>query len=102
MLLCSNQTETGNECKLCGNSFKIMFILFVLVRTPPYLQVGKETVKTSKDEELKKDMPPSFDIVEDACTKLVEASEGLREDQSSQPHHVLLLAGARGTVTSYI
>ena len=41
-------------------------------------------------------MPPSFVIVEDACSKLVEASEGLNVDQSSQHHHVLLLEGARG------
>lgn len=41
-------------------------------------------------------MPPTFLMVEDACRKLVEASEGLSADQSSQPHHVLLLEGARG------
>ena len=59
-------------------------------------QVGKQTVETSKDEILKKDMPPTFVMVEDASSKLVEASEGLSVDQSSQPHHVLLLEGARG------
>ena len=63
----------------------------------PLLQVGKETVKSSKDEILKKDMPPTFLTVEDASKKLLEASEGLRVDQSSQHHHVLLLEGARGT-----
>lgn len=41
-------------------------------------------------------MPPSFVMVEDASSKLLEASEGLSVDQSSQPHHVLLLEGARG------
>ena len=43
-------------------------------------------------------MPPSFVTVEDACTKLVEAADGLNEDQSSQHHHILLLEGARGAL----
>ena len=60
------------------------------------MQVGKQTVESSKDELLKKDMPPSFVIVENACGQLLEAAEGLNADQSSQPHHVLLLEGARG------
>ena len=61
---------------------------------PP--QVGKQTVESSKDDILKKDMPLSFVVVEDACAKLVEAAEGLNLDQSSKPHHVLLLEGSRG------
>ena len=62
----------------------------------PVLQVGRETVKTSKDELLKKDMPPSFVMVEEACRKLQEAADGLNKDHFSQTHHVLLLEGARG------
>ncbi|CAI8028993.1 Vinculin [Geodia barretti] len=60
------------------------------------INVGKQTVESSKDELLKKDMPPSFVTVEDACKKLQEAADGLSADQSSQPHHTLLLQGARG------
>jgi vinculin len=60
------------------------------------ITVGKQTVESSKDELLKKDMPPSFVTVEDACRALKEAADGLNADQSSQHHHALLLEGARG------
>ena len=60
-------------------------------------QVGKQTVESSKDELLKKDMPPSFVMVEVACRELQGAAVGLSEDHSSQEHHVMLLSGARGT-----
>ena len=80
---------------------KSLFCVFIYISTGQKscvspCQVGKQTVESSKDELLKKDMPPSFVTVHDACSKLQTAAEGLNADHSSQTHHVLLLEGARG------
>ncbi|KAK7919181.1 hypothetical protein WMY93_010465 [Mugilogobius chulae] len=38
------------------------------------VRVGKETVQTTDDQIMKRDMPPAFIKVENACTKLVQAA----------------------------
>ena len=60
------------------------------------MQVGKQTVAGTKDDQLKKDMPPTFKIVEESTDTLVEASKGLAADAESKPHKKMLLDGARG------
>ncbi len=50
----------------------------------------------SKDELLRRDMPGSFGMVEEASQALVSASQGLAADPESGEHRKLLLNGARG------
>ena len=51
---------------------------------------------STKDDQLKKDMPPTFKMVEDSTDTLIEASRGLAADAESKPHKKMLLDGARG------
>ena len=51
---------------------------------------------STKDEQLKKDMPPTFKMVEESTDTLIEASKGLSTNAESKPHKKMLLDGARG------
>ena len=53
-------------------------------------------METTKDEQLKKDMPPTFETTELATKTLIEASTGLREQPELKANRMLLLDGARG------
>ena len=59
-------------------------------------KVGKQTASTSKDEILRKEMPPTFIMVEKSSGLLVEASVMLKEDPYSVPARKKLIDGARG------
>ncbi|KAF2982923.1 hypothetical protein EK904_005858 [Melospiza melodia maxima] len=63
------------------------------------LQVGKETVQTTEDQILKRDMPPAFIKVENACTKLVRAAQMLQADPYSVPARDYLIDGSRGILS---
>ncbi|KAK3559934.1 hypothetical protein QTP86_028843 [Hemibagrus guttatus] len=49
------------------------------------VRVGKDTVQTTEDAIMKRDMPPAFIKVENACTKLVQAAQMLKADPYSVP-----------------
>ncbi|XP_036294080.1 vinculin isoform X2 [Pipistrellus kuhlii] len=63
------------------------------------VRVGKETVQTTEDQILKRDMPPAFIKVENACTKLVQASQMLQADPYSVPARDYLIDGSRGILS---
>ncbi|CAG00946.1 unnamed protein product, partial [Tetraodon nigroviridis] len=62
-------------------------------------QVGKETVQTTEDQIMKRDMPPAFIKVENACTKLVQAATMLKADPYSVPARDYLIDGSRGILS---
>ncbi|KAJ6661783.1 hypothetical protein lerEdw1_013305 [Lerista edwardsae] len=62
-------------------------------------RVGKETVQTTEDQILKRDMPPAFIKVENACTKLVQAAQMLQTDPYSVPARDYLIDGSRGILS---
>ncbi|XP_078687988.1 vinculin-like [Branchiostoma floridae x Branchiostoma belcheri] len=61
--------------------------------------VGKETLKTSKNEILKQEMPIAFSRVEEASHLLVDASDMLRANPYSRPAREKLIDGARGILS---
>ncbi|XP_026509475.1 vinculin isoform X2 [Terrapene carolina triunguis] len=63
------------------------------------VRVGKETVQTTEDQILKRDMPPAFIKVENACTKLVQAAQMLQTDPYSVPARDYLIDGSRGILS---
>nr|XP_019601441.1 PREDICTED: vinculin isoform X1 [Rhinolophus sinicus] len=63
------------------------------------VRVGKETVQTTEDQILKRDMPPAFIKVENACTKLVQAAQMLQSDPYSVPARDYLIDGSRGILS---
>ncbi|XP_047668821.1 vinculin a isoform X3 [Tachysurus fulvidraco] len=63
------------------------------------VRVGKETVQTTEDQIMKRDMPPAFIKVENACAKLVEAARMLRTDPYSVPARDYLIDGSRGILS---
>ncbi|XP_045147105.1 vinculin isoform X1 [Echinops telfairi] len=63
------------------------------------VRVGKETVQTTEDQILKRDMPPAFIKVENACTKLVQAAQLLQADPYSVPARDYLIDGSRGILS---
>uniref|UniRef100_A0A673MA93 Vinculin n=1 Tax=Sinocyclocheilus rhinocerous TaxID=307959 RepID=A0A673MA93_9TELE len=63
------------------------------------VRVGKETVQTTEDKIMKRDMPPAFIKVENACAKLVEAAHMLRTDPYSVPARDYLIDGSRGILS---
>ncbi|XP_026079727.1 vinculin a isoform X3 [Carassius auratus] len=63
------------------------------------VRVGKETVQTTEDKIMKRDMPPAFIKVENACAKLVEAAQMLRTDPYSVPARDYLIDGSRGILS---
>ncbi|KAG9341127.1 hypothetical protein JZ751_019881 [Albula glossodonta] len=62
-------------------------------------QVGKETVQTTEDQIMKRDMPPAFIKVENACAKLVQAAQMLKADPYSVPARDYLIDGSRGILS---
>uniref|UniRef100_A0A8D0CMT7 Vinculin n=1 Tax=Scleropages formosus TaxID=113540 RepID=A0A8D0CMT7_SCLFO len=63
------------------------------------VRVGKETVQTTEDQIMKRDMPPAFIKVENACTKLVQAARMLKADPYSVPARDYLIDGSRGILS---
>uniref|UniRef100_W5MAE7 Vinculin n=1 Tax=Lepisosteus oculatus TaxID=7918 RepID=W5MAE7_LEPOC len=63
------------------------------------VRVGKETVQTTEDQIMKRDMSPAFIKVENACTKLVQAAQMLRGDPYSVPARDYLIDGSRGILS---
>ncbi|KAE8284106.1 Vinculin Metavinculin [Larimichthys crocea] len=63
------------------------------------VRVGKETVQTTEDQIMKRDMPPAFIKVENACTKLVQAASMLKADPYSVPARDYLIDGSRGILS---
>ncbi|KAG9267538.1 vinculin b [Astyanax mexicanus] len=63
------------------------------------VRVGKETVQTTEDAIMKRDMPPAFIKVENACAKLVQASQMLKADPYSVPARDYLIDGSRGILS---
>ncbi|XP_072534276.1 vinculin a isoform X1 [Salminus brasiliensis] len=63
------------------------------------VRVGRETVQTTEDQIMKRDMPPAFIKVENACAKLVEAARMLKTDPYSVPARDYLIDGSRGILS---
>ncbi|KAK2866781.1 hypothetical protein Q7C36_002837 [Tachysurus vachellii] len=63
------------------------------------VRVGKDTVQTTEDAIMKRDMPPAFIKVENACTKLVQAAQMLKSDPYSVPARDYLIDGSRGILS---
>ncbi|XP_015229984.1 PREDICTED: vinculin-like isoform X1 [Cyprinodon variegatus] len=63
------------------------------------LQVGKETVQTTEDQVMKRDMPPAFIKVENSSSKLVQAAQMLKADPYSVPARDYLIDGSRGILS---
>ncbi|XP_036427791.1 LOW QUALITY PROTEIN: vinculin b [Colossoma macropomum] len=63
------------------------------------VRVGKETVQTTEDAIMKRDMPPAFIKVENACTKLVQAAQMLKADPYAVPARDYLIDGSRGILS---
>ncbi|TRY95327.1 hypothetical protein DNTS_026406 [Danionella cerebrum] len=63
------------------------------------VRVGKETVQTTVDAIMRRDMPPAFIKVENACAKLVQAAQMLKADPYSVPARDYLIDGSRGILS---
>ncbi|KAK2921938.1 hypothetical protein Q8A73_001423 [Channa argus] len=63
------------------------------------VRVGKETVQTTEDQVMKRDMPPAFIKVENSCAKLVQAAQMLKADPYSVPARDYLIDGSRGILS---
>ncbi|XP_056432450.1 vinculin b isoform X1 [Gadus chalcogrammus] len=63
------------------------------------VRVGRDTVQTTEDKIMKRDMPPAFSKVETACTKLVQAASMLKADPYSVPARDYLIDGSRGILS---
>ncbi|XP_046885367.1 vinculin [Hypomesus transpacificus] len=63
------------------------------------VRVGKETVQTTEDQVMKRDMPSAFIKVENACSKLVQAAQMLKADPYSVPARDYLIDGSRGILS---
>ncbi|XP_061646974.1 vinculin-like isoform X4 [Phyllopteryx taeniolatus] len=63
------------------------------------VRVGKETVLTTEDQVLKRDMPPAFIKVENSSSKLVQAAQMLKTDPYSVPARDYLIDGSRGILS---
>ncbi|XP_016418537.1 vinculin-like [Sinocyclocheilus rhinocerous] len=63
------------------------------------VRVGKETVQTTEDAIMRRDMPPAFIKVENACTKLVQAALMLKADPYSVQARDYLIDGSRGILS---
>ncbi|XP_057703364.1 vinculin-like isoform X4 [Corythoichthys intestinalis] len=63
------------------------------------VRVGKETVQTTEDQMLKRDMPPAFIKVENSSSKLVQAAQMLKTDPYSVPARDYLIDGSRGILS---
>uniref|UniRef100_A0A8C5C2G8 Vinculin n=1 Tax=Gadus morhua TaxID=8049 RepID=A0A8C5C2G8_GADMO len=61
--------------------------------------VGKETVQTTEDQLMKRDMPPAFIKVESSCSQLVKAAQMLKADPYSVQARDYLIDGSRGILS---
>ncbi|XP_061766272.1 LOW QUALITY PROTEIN: vinculin-like [Nerophis ophidion] len=75
-------------------------VLAVQAAVSNLVRVGKETVQTTEDQVLKRDMPPAFIKVENSSSKLVQASQMLRTDPYSVPARDYLIDGSRGILSA--
>lgn len=74
-------------------------VLAVQAAVSNLVRVGKETVQTTEDAIMRRDMPPAFIKVENACTKLVQAAQMLKADPYSVPARDYLIDGSRGILS---
>ncbi|XP_051958829.1 vinculin b isoform X1 [Xyrauchen texanus] len=74
-------------------------VLAVQAAVSNLVRVGKETVQTTEDAIMRRDMPPAFIKVENACTKLVQAAHMLKSDPYSVPARDYLIDGSRGILS---
>ncbi|XP_063047731.1 vinculin-like isoform X4 [Engraulis encrasicolus] len=63
------------------------------------VRVGKETVQTTEDQIMKRDMPSAFIKVENASDKLFQAAQMLKADPYSVPARDHLIDGSRGILS---
>ncbi|KAM9364570.1 vinculin-like isoform 2-T2 [Pholidichthys leucotaenia] len=63
------------------------------------VRVGKDTVQTTEDQVMKRDMPPAFIKVENSSSKLVQAAQMLKADPYSVPARDYLIDGSRGILS---
>ncbi|XP_030235052.1 vinculin isoform X7 [Gadus morhua] len=63
------------------------------------VRVGKETVQTTEDQLMKRDMPPAFIKVESSCSQLVKAAQMLKADPYSVQARDYLIDGSRGILS---
>ncbi|XP_031434499.1 vinculin a isoform X4 [Clupea harengus] len=63
------------------------------------VRVGKDTVQTTEDQIMKRDMPSAFIKVENASGKLVQAAQMLKADPYSVPARDHLIDGSRGILS---
>ncbi|XP_076019471.1 vinculin-like isoform X3 [Genypterus blacodes] len=63
------------------------------------VRVGKDTVQTTEDQMMKRDMPPAFIKVENSSSKLVQAAQMLKADPYSVPARDYLIDGSRGILS---
>ncbi|KAM7385670.1 hypothetical protein PAMP_001738 [Pampus punctatissimus] len=63
------------------------------------VRVGKETVQTTEDQLMKRDMPPAFIKVENSSSKLIQAAQMLKADPYSVPARDYLIDGSRGILS---
>ncbi|KAM9618861.1 vinculin isoform 2-T2 [Trichechus inunguis] len=102
----SNKTATSYRVSICPGPGKVTCLepgFGVICMKGLYekndVKVGKETVQTTEDQILKRDMPPAFIKVENACTKLVQAAQMLQADPYSVPARDYLIDGSRGILS---
>ncbi|XP_003382439.1 PREDICTED: vinculin-like [Amphimedon queenslandica] len=60
------------------------------------VEVGRQTLKSAKDEKVHTDMPPTFEAIESACTLLLQAAKGLSQEEQTPTDKKKLLDGSRG------
>lgn len=53
-------------------------------------------MKSAKDEQVHKDMPPTFEAIESASVLLLQAAKGLSQEEQSPADKKKLLDGSRG------
>ncbi|XP_022094245.1 vinculin-like isoform X2 [Acanthaster planci] len=91
LVILHEQAEDGNAMTDLTSPIKI-----VDQAVSNLVVVGKQTASTSKDEILRREMPPTFIKVEKSSGLLVEASDMLKQDPYSVPARKKLIDGARG------
>ncbi|XP_033638464.1 vinculin-like isoform X11 [Asterias rubens] len=91
LVILHEQAEDGNAMSDLTSPIKI-----VAQAVSNLVAVGKQTASTSKDEILRREMPPTFQMVERSSGLLVDASHMLQADPYSVPARKKLIDGARG------
>ncbi|XP_071795374.1 vinculin-like isoform X10 [Asterias amurensis] len=91
LVILHEQAEDGNAMSDLTSPIQI-----VAQAVSNLVAVGKQTASTSKDEILRREMPPTFQMVERSSGLLVDASHMLQADPYSVPARKKLIDGARG------